>query len=182
MGINISSTFTQFPDAAEIILSQLARGGMPPSRICIELTETLFFGEHTEKVGLEVQKLHAAGARIALDDFGTGYASLTHLRKFPVDAIKIDQTFVASLADDSGSQAIISAVLELGRRLGKDVIAEGVETAEQAEMLRAAGCRQAQGFYFARPMAPAALTEFLATPRSNARCSCTDRTRNQKLG
>jgi diguanylate cyclase (GGDEF)-like protein/PAS domain S-box-containing protein len=166
IAINVSSTFTRLPDAAERILSQLTEGGMPPSRLCIELTETLFFGEHTDKVGLEVQKLHAAGVRIALDDFGTGYASLTHLRRFPVDAIKIDQSFVRSIIDDPGAQAIISAVLELGRRLGKDVIAEGVETAEQTEMLRAAGCRQAQGFLFARPMPPAAFTEFLAMPRS----------------
>ena len=104
--------------------------------------------------------------RIALDDFGTGYASLTHLQKFPVDAIKIDQSFVRSIATDSGSQAITSAVLELGRRLGKDVIAEGVETAEHAEILRAAGCRQAQGFYFARPMPPDQLVEFMAAERN----------------
>ena len=130
---------------------------MPASRLCVELTETLLFGEHAELIGATVRQLHAAGVRIALDDFGTGYASLTHLQKFPVDAIKIDQSFVSSIATDPGSQAITSAVLELGRRLGKDVVAEGVETAEHAEILRAAGCRQAQGYYFARPMPPEAL-------------------------
>jgi EAL domain-containing protein (putative c-di-GMP-specific phosphodiesterase class I) len=101
--------------------------------------------------------------RIALDDFGTGYASLTHLQKFPVDAIKIDQSFVRSIATDPGSQAITSAVLELGRRLGKDVIAEGVETEEHADILRAAGCRQAQGYLFARPMPIEALVDYMAT-------------------
>ena len=148
------------------MLDQLAAGGMPPSRLCVELTETLLFGEHAEQIGSTIRKLHAAGVRIALDDFGTGYASLTHLQKFPVDAIKIDQSFVRSIATDSGSQAITSAVLELGRRLGKDVIAEGVETAEHAEILRAAGCRQAQGFYFARPMPPDRLMEFMAAERN----------------
>ena len=105
--------------------NQLSEGGMPPSRLCVELTETLLFGEHAELIGSTIRELHSAGVRIALDDFGTGYASLTHLQKFPVDAIKIDQSFVRSIATDPGSQAITSAVLELGRRLGKDVIAEG---------------------------------------------------------
>ncbi len=131
----------------------------------MELTETLLFGEHAELIGSTIRKLHAAGIRIALDDFGTGYASLTHLQKFPVDAIKIDQSFVRSIATNSGSQAITSAVLELGRRLGKDVIAEGVELEEHAEILRAAGCRQAQGFYFARPMATEPLLNYMAAQR-----------------
>jgi EAL domain-containing protein (putative c-di-GMP-specific phosphodiesterase class I) len=166
IGVNVSSVVSRLPDLAERTLDQLAAGGMPPSRLCVELTETLLFGEHAEQIGATIRKLHAAGVRIALDDFGTGYASLTHLQRFPVDAIKIDQSFVRSIATDSGSQAITSAVLELGRRLGKDVIAEGVETAEHAEILRAAGCRQAQGFYFARPMPTDQLLEFMAAERN----------------
>jgi EAL domain-containing protein (putative c-di-GMP-specific phosphodiesterase class I) len=126
------------------------------------VTETVFLGRGAEYVEHALKLLDANGVQIALDDFGTGYASLTHLQKFPVDAIKIDQSFIRSIATDSGSQAITSAVLELGRRLGKDVIAEGVETEEHAEILRAAGCRQAQGFYFARPMPTEALMEFMA--------------------
>ena len=145
IAVNVSSAVSRLPDLAERVLARLAEAGMPASRLCVELTETLLFGEHAELIGATVRQLHAAGVRIALDDFGTGYASLTHLQKFPVDAIKIDQSFVSSIATDPGSQAITSAVLELGRRLGKDVVAEGVETAEHAEILRAAGCRQAQG-------------------------------------
>lgn len=161
IAINISSAVSRLPDLAERMLDQLAEGGMPPSRLCVELTETLLFGEHAELIGSTIRKLHTEGVRIALDDFGTGYASLTHLQKFPVDAIKIDQSFVRSIATDSGSQAITSAVLELGRRLGKDVIAEGVETEEHADILRAAGCRQAQGYLFARPMPIEALVDFM---------------------
>jgi EAL domain-containing protein (putative c-di-GMP-specific phosphodiesterase class I) len=134
---------------------------MPSTRLCVELTETLLFGEHAEQIGATIRDLHSAGVRIALDDFGTGYASLTHLQKFPVDSIKIDQSFVRSIATDPGSQAITSAVLELGRRLGKDVIAEGVETEDHAEILRAAGCRQAQGYLFARPMPIEALVDYM---------------------
>ena len=133
IAVNVSSAVSRLPDLAERMLNQLAAGGMPTSRLCVELTETLFFGEHAELIGSMITKLHAKGVRIALDDFGTGYASLTHLQKFPVDVIKIDQSFVRLIATDPGSQAITSAVLELGRRLGKDVIAEGVETEEHAE-------------------------------------------------
>ena len=172
IAINVSSVVSRLPDLAERVLDQLAEGGMPASRLCVELTETLLFGEHAELIGATIRKLHASGVRIALDDFGTGYASLTHLQKFPVDAIKIDQSFVRSIATDSGSQAITSAVLELGRRLGKDVIAEGVETEEHAEILRAAGCRQAQGFYFARPMPTEALMDYMAAERDRPRPCC----------
>ncbi len=169
IAINVSSAVSRLPDLAERLLDQLAAGGMPASQLCVELTETLLFGEHAELIGSTIRKLHAAGVRIALDDFGTGYASLTHLQKFPVDAIKIDQSFVRSIATDPGSQAITSAVLELGRRLGKDVIAEGIETEEHAEILRAAGCRQAQGFYFARPMPTDALAEYMASRQAAPR-------------
>ena len=168
IAVNVSSAVSRLPDLAEQMLDQLAEGGMPPSRLCVELTETLLFGEHAELIGGTIRKLHADGVRIALDDFGTGYASLTHLQKFPVDSIKIDQSFVRSIATDSGSQAITSAVLELGRRLGKDVIAEGVETEEHAEILRAAGCRQAQGFLFARPMPTEKLMEYMSAARERA--------------
>jgi diguanylate cyclase (GGDEF)-like protein len=168
IAINISNAMSRLPDLDQRLLNQLAEGGMPPSRLCVELTETLLFGEHAELIGATVRRLHDAGVKIALDDFGTGYASLTHLQKFPVDSIKIDQSFVRSIATDPGSQAITSAVLELGRRLGKDVIAEGVETEEHAEILRAAGCRQAQGFYFARPMPTEALMEYMATDHGSS--------------
>ena len=168
IAINISSAMARLPDLDRRLLDQLAEGGMPSSRLCVELTETLLFGEHAELIGATVRRLHDSGVKIALDDFGTGYASLTHLQKFPVDSIKIDQSFVRSIATDPGSQAITSAVLELGRRLGKDVIAEGVETMEHAEILRAAGCRQAQGFYFARPMPTEALMEYMATARNSS--------------
>jgi EAL domain-containing protein (putative c-di-GMP-specific phosphodiesterase class I) len=165
VAVNVSSIMARQAGLADTMLAQLAKGGMPPARLCVELTETLLFGEHADLIGATVRRLHAAGVQIALDDFGTGYASLTHLQKFPVNAIKIDQSFVRAIATDPGSQAITSAVLELGRRLGKDVIAEGVETAQHAEILRAAGCRLAQGFYFARPMPAAALAEYMAAHR-----------------
>ena len=131
-------------------MSQLERYELSPRCLAVEVTETVLLGREAELVGPILRKLHQAGVQIALDDFGTGYASLTHLQRYPVDVIKIDQSFIRSILTDPGSQAITSAVLELGRRLEMTVVAEGVETAAHAELLRAAGCDEAQGFYFAK--------------------------------
>lgn len=127
-------------------------------------------GKLVEYIGLyqdvdDYRRLHAAGVSIALDDFGTGYASLTHLQQYPVDVIKIDQSFIRSIGTDSGSQAITSAVLGLGRSLGMTVIAEGIETAEQAALLTAAGCDGGQGYHFARPMPASEVPIFLRSWR-----------------
>ena len=167
IAINLSSAASRRSDFAEQLIAAIVEGGMPPARLAIELTETMLFGSHAGAIEATVRKLHDSGCRIALDDFGTGYASLTHLRKLPVDTIKIDQSFVQAIACDADAQAIVSALLELGRRLGKDVIAEGVETADHATLLRAAGCSQAQGFYFARPMPALALRDYIAAGRGN---------------
>jgi len=99
--------------------------------------------------------------RIALDDFGTGYASLTHLKQFPVDDIKIDRSFVRDLAYDAGDAAIVAAVVGLGRSLGLRVVAEGIEDAAQAEILREMGCDEAQGYFYARPMPASRVPWFL---------------------
>jgi diguanylate cyclase (GGDEF)-like protein/PAS domain S-box-containing protein len=150
-------------DLAGHLLARLAAAGLPPSVLGIEVTETVLLGREAEAIGPMLLRLHAAGVGVALDDFGTGYASLTHLQQFPVDIIKIDQTFIRSLSADAGSQAIVAAVVGLGRSLGVAVIAEGVETVEHVELLKSAGCGQAQGFVFARPMPAADVPGFLAT-------------------
>lgn len=162
--VNVSSAGLHRPDFAERIFQRLEQAGVPFSCLALEVTETVFFGGTTggAKVKHTLAALHSAGIRIALDDFGTGFASLTHLRQLPVDIIKIDQSFVRSLVADRGSQAIVSAVLELGRGLGKTVVAEGVETEDHATMLRAAGCVEAQGYLYARPMPERALRDYLS--------------------
>jgi diguanylate cyclase (GGDEF)-like protein/PAS domain S-box-containing protein len=148
-------------DLAGHVLRRLQEAGLPPSSLGIEVTETVLLGRDGETVGPNLRRLHEAGVGIALDDFGTGYASLTHLQQYPVDTIKIDQSFVRSMGANIGSQAIIAAVLGLGRNLGMTVIAEGVETTEQAELLGLAGCDQAQGFLFAKPMPGSSVPAFL---------------------
>ena len=152
--VNVGGPGLHLPDFAERILQRLETAGVPFSCLVLEVTETVFFGGPSGATNVRhtLAALHSAGVRIALDDFGTGFASLTHLRQLPVDIIKIDQSFVRSLIADRGSQAIVSAVLELGRGLGKTVVAEGVETEDHATMLRAAGCIEAQGYLYARPM------------------------------
>jgi len=152
VAVNASAMEFRAGGYAERVLQQLRAAGLPPELIEIEVTETVLVGRDANVIGAALSTLSAEGVRIALDDFGTGYASLTHLKQFPVDAIKVDRSFVAGLESDEGDRAIASAIVGLGRTLGKDVIAEGVETIAQAQRLEAIGCHAAQGFLFARPL------------------------------
>ncbi|HEY0613673.1 MAG TPA: EAL domain-containing protein, partial [Candidatus Elarobacter sp.] len=99
-----------------------------------------------------LQQLKRLGVKLAIDDFGTGYSSLAQLKQLPVDVVKLDRSFVAGLPGDVRDREIVGAVLRIGRNLGFDVVAEGIETAEQERALRDAGCRYGQGFYLGRPM------------------------------
>jgi EAL domain-containing protein (putative c-di-GMP-specific phosphodiesterase class I) len=145
------------------VLWRLKSIGLPPTCLGVEVTERVFLGRDTDMIGPVLQQLHDAGVEVALDDFGTGYASLTHLQKFAVDVIKIDQSFIRNLLTDPDSQAITSVVLGLGRSLGMQVVAEGVETADQARLLKAAGCDMVQGYLFGRPMAATDVPDFVAS-------------------
>jgi EAL domain-containing protein (putative c-di-GMP-specific phosphodiesterase class I) len=162
VALNTSAADYSSIDLADRVLDCLQAAGVPPSCLGIEVTETVLLGRDAELVGPALRKLSKAGISIALDDFGTGYASLSHLQEYPVDVIKIDQSFIRGIGSDAGSQAITSAVLGLGRSLGMTVIAEGVETLEQAELLRIAGCEQAQGFLFAKPLPGDEVPEFIS--------------------
>lgn len=151
IALNLSSFAFTAPDLADVILEQLARGGVPFSSFEIEVTETVLLGE-ARGVAATLQRLHDNGVKISLDDFGTGYASLTHLKRFPVDELKIDRSFVSELETDPDDAAIVSAVVSLATSLDLKVVAEGVETEGQTAMLRAAGCHYGQGYLFAKPM------------------------------
>jgi diguanylate cyclase (GGDEF)-like protein/PAS domain S-box-containing protein len=135
---------------AESLLERLAAAAIPTSQIQLEVTEAVFLGRGAECVERALKTLSREGVKIALDDFGTGYASLSHLKQFPVDTIKIDRSFVRDLGRDHGAEAIIDAVISLGRSLHIEVVAEGIETRAQHDFLRQANCRYGQGFLYGK--------------------------------
>jgi EAL domain-containing protein (putative c-di-GMP-specific phosphodiesterase class I) len=150
VAINASAAEFKASDFADQILERLRRADIPTRHLELEVTETVFLGHGAENVEKALRTLSAEGVKIALDDFGTGYASLSHLKQFPVDIIKIDRSFVHDLASNTNDTAILQAVLNLGRNLGITTVAEGVETSVQAAFLRSQGCDLGQGFLFGR--------------------------------
>ncbi len=138
----------------------LARHGLPAARLEIEVTETAVTG-NLSMVADILEGLRAMGVRVAIDDFGSGYASISYLKDLPADVLKIDRLFIADLETDKRARAIVESVVALGHELGMEIIAEGVETVDVARILADMGCDVAQGYYFARPMAPDALRRFV---------------------
>jgi diguanylate cyclase (GGDEF)-like protein len=157
VAVNLSTAQFRLGNLAANILGKLAAAGVPPQCLALEVTENVFIGWGTEVVAETVRALHKAGIGIALDDFGTGYASLSHLRQFPIDKLKIDKSFVQS--PESG--AIVDAVINMALSLGMQVVAEGVEKSEQLSLLRMKGCDQVQGYLFAKPMAADGVAGFI---------------------
>jgi diguanylate cyclase (GGDEF)-like protein len=157
MAVNVSARQMAERDFVQSVAQVLADTGLPPSCLELELTESQVMSdvEHAIAVMHQLKKL---GVLLAIDDFGTGYSSLAHLKRFEVDVLKIDQTFVRDLTVDPDDAAIVTTIIALATNLGLEVISEGVETSEQLEFLRQHGCRQMQGYYFSRP-APAAAIE-----------------------
>jgi diguanylate cyclase (GGDEF)-like protein len=131
--------------------TELARGGARELRLSVEITERVLFGE-SEQAHHALDELAAARVGISIDDFGTGFSSLGYLMRFPVDTIKIDRSFTRAIGMDSGNEALVETILAMARRLGKKVVAEGVETEAQWEYLRRHGCTFAQGYLFGKPM------------------------------
>ena len=148
--VNLSARQIAQPDLVNLVVEALAKGGIESSSLCLEITETALMADPA--AGLKVlQDLRSLGVELAIDDFGTGYSSLSYLKRFPVDVLKIDRSFVDGLGDDPEDTAIVTAIISLGRALGLRVVAEGVETERQLAELRRLGCDRAQGFMFARP-------------------------------
>jgi diguanylate cyclase (GGDEF)-like protein/PAS domain S-box-containing protein len=153
VAINAAAAEFRSGDFAERLLARLAAADIPPERVQVEVTETVFLGRGAECVERTLKTLSAAGVTIALDDFGTGYASLSHLKQFPVDLLKIDRSFVRDLAERPDAAAIIRAVINLGHSLDIRIVAEGIETAEQQARLTAQGCDFGQGFLYSPAVA-----------------------------
>ncbi len=164
LAVNLSPSNFRQPNVAERLTRVLDETGFDPRRLEIEITEGMLLGATTGVLG-ELAELRRVGVRIALDDFGTGYSSLGYLRRFPVDKIKIDKSFVQNLGVTEDAAAIVECVTRLGRALGLAITAEGVETAEQHRFVRAAGCHQVQGYLFSPPVDVERIEEMLESGR-----------------
>jgi diguanylate cyclase (GGDEF)-like protein/PAS domain S-box-containing protein len=165
VAFNASTQLVEDPDLVSIVLGACEAAGVPPSQICLEITERALMHAMTE-TRLALAELRAAGTAIAIDDFGTGYASLTYLREFPASILKIDRAFVAGVCTNRSDAAIVEAVAGLAHGLGMSVTAEGVEEVAQQAALRALGCDHLQGFHFGSAMSD---SELLALVHSQLR-------------
>jgi len=151
MAVNISAVQFKRGDVEKSVTQALGESGLNPALLELELTESILIKD-TEKVLATVQRLKALGVKLSIDDFGTGYSSLSYLKRFNVDKLKIDQSFVRDMADDPNDAAIVSAIIHMARSLKLTIIAEGVENWRQLSLLRLQHCDEVQGYYFARPM------------------------------
>jgi diguanylate cyclase (GGDEF)-like protein len=161
ISVNLSPVQVRDPALVELVSDTLARNGLAPSRLMLEVTEGVLI-DNPDEAKARLDALKALGIRLALDDFGTGYSSLTYLQRFNFDKLKIDRAFVTPLGRDAGSSALVQAIVALGRALGLTLLAEGVETEEQRVLLRLAGCEEMQGHLFAHAGPREALDRLLA--------------------
>jgi EAL domain-containing protein (putative c-di-GMP-specific phosphodiesterase class I) len=161
MCINLSAKQFITNDLVERIVQVLNDTGLDPRCLKVEVTESLIM-QDMEFARSVLHQLKNLGLQLALDDFGTGYSSLSYLQSFPIDTLKIDQSFVGRMDGNGDNSAIVATIISLAHNLGLDVVAEGVETAEQLQLLESLGCEYAQGFYFGVPMKAEAIESMLA--------------------
>jgi diguanylate cyclase (GGDEF)-like protein/PAS domain S-box-containing protein len=159
--INVSARQFRQPELVEAIRRSVSEAGIRPELLGIELTESALIDD-PEKAAVTLGLLKDMGLTVSIDDFGTGYSSLSYLKRFPIDCLKIDRTFVRDIATDPDDAAIVTAIITMAQSLKLDVVAEGVETQEQVDFLRARGCAAAQGYYFSRPLPADRLEEWLS--------------------
>jgi EAL domain-containing protein (putative c-di-GMP-specific phosphodiesterase class I) len=164
IAVNLFAAQIRIGSLADVVSDALARHGLPPDAIEIELTEKIAL-QHDDEALQPIRELCRRGAGVAFDDFGTGYASLSTLKRFPLTTLKIDRSFVRDLLEDRHDAAIVGSMVAMGRSIGLEVIAEGIETAEQQRALVALGCESGQGYLFGRPMPAAAFAARLGESR-----------------
>jgi EAL domain-containing protein (putative c-di-GMP-specific phosphodiesterase class I) len=151
MAVNVSVRQFDRSDLPTMVREVLTETGMPADQLCLEMTESVLMTD-TEDNLAQLVRLKALGVTLAIDDFGTGYSSLAYLRRFPVDTLKIDRSFVERLGLQNDDSALANTIVQLGQSLGMSTVAEGIEEYGQLAALRAMGCTFAQGFYFSRPV------------------------------
>lgn len=160
MALNLASPSFRQPDLVEKVAAAARLYGVPSREICLEATESILMRDADATMATLTQ-LRALGVKLSIDDFGTGYSSLSYLRRFPIDQLKIDRSFVQDVTENSDDAAIIAAIVSLAKTLKLDIVAEGVETADQARTLAEQGCRIMQGYFFSKPVPADELTQLL---------------------
>ncbi|AKJ27361.1 PAS-domain containing protein [Caldimonas brevitalea] len=164
IAVNLSARQFLHDGLLDDIADALRDSGMDPALLELELTEGMVM-HNTERAVALLTQIKQMGVRISIDDFGTGYSSLAQIKRFPIDALKVDRSFIREVASDSADRAITGAIIAMGKTLSLTVVAEGVETLEQRDFLRENGCDEMQGFYFSKPLPPEELAAFLAKER-----------------
>lgn len=169
MSVNMSAIDFRQRDFVDGIEMTLKKTGLAPALLELEITEGVLM-QNVDTTVTALTRLKAMGVRLAIDDFGTGYSSLSYLQRFPIDVLKIDQSFIRGLSSDSNDAALVSAIISLGRSLKLTIIAEGVETLEQLDFLKAHQCEEGQGYYFSKAVEPEAFVRYLGSvqPSSSA--------------
>ena len=171
MAVNISAMEFRNRNFLDGIFAALEETGLDPSCLELELTESVLM-KHAESTKSTLKTLRAKGVQLAIDDFGTGYSSLSYLRRFPIDVLKIDQSFVRQITTAPEETAIVTAVIGMGRSLKLRVVAEGVETREELAFLQSHLCDEAQGYFFSRPVPPVQFARLLETGIPEAATAC----------
>ncbi|MET0778957.1 MAG: EAL domain-containing protein [Pseudomonas mandelii] len=165
MSVNVSAIDFRQRGFVEGIEQVLKQTGLDPSLLELEITEGVLM-QNVDATVTALNRIKALGVRLAIDDFGTGYSSLSYLRRFPIDVLKIDQSFIRGLSQDINDAALVSAIISLGKSLKLTIIAEGVETLEQLDFLKAHQCEEGQGYYFSKAVAPDDFVHYLTSVKS----------------
>ena len=171
VAINAAVAELRRGDFAKRLLTKLSLAGIPPECVQVEVTESVLLGRAIDHIERTFIELAEQGIKLALDDFGTGFASLTHLKRFPIEILKIDRSFIRDLQIDAEDGAIVDALIGLGRALKIEVVAEGIETAAQCDFLRALGCAVGQGYLFGAAIPAIEVPGMVSIKRGGARAA-----------
>jgi EAL domain-containing protein (putative c-di-GMP-specific phosphodiesterase class I) len=161
MHVNVSARDLQQEDLVDHVTQVVGLSGLDPQALVLEITEGALLVD-AEAILTALQALKGLGVRLAIDDFGVGFSSLSYLRRLAVDVVKIDRSFVVGVAEDTGEWSLVRSIIEMVHGMGREAVAEGIETPQQLAHLRALGCRLGQGFFFARPAPADRMEELLA--------------------
>ncbi len=165
VAVNISALQFQAGNLNDLVRRTLQDTGLPPQYLELEITEGIVMKEAESNI-VTLGSLKEMGVLLSIDDFGTGYSSLSYLNRFPVDSLKIDKSFISDITENPGSAAITRTIITMSDSFGLNVVAEGVETAEQYAFLKKNGCDEIQGYYFTKPLSAEEFSEYVASQRA----------------